>query len=318
MKSETNKHIPKCLVLGANGFIGSHLVDSLIESGYEVRAFDKYRNKNYRFNKDNKIEIFDGDFLNRNDLKQALKNVDYVFHLVSTTTPATAENEPIIDIETNIKVSVELLQECVDQNVKKIIFPSSGGTIYGENSSANTSEETLPKPISPYAIGKLTIEHYLRYFQKKYGLESVVYRISNPYGERQALNAKQGVIPIFLQQIAVGERLTILGDGSMVRDYIYVKDATRLIANSFELAKQDLYNLGSGQGASINDLIKSISKVVGKEFEVEYKDSPSTFVDQIVLNIDRFVYEFNLEPEVDLLEGIKKTWDYVQHYDGKV
>lgn len=302
----------KCLVLGANGFIGSHLVDSLVEAGYRVRAFDRKSNTKEKFNKSDNVDIFYGDFLNRHDLARATEGVDYVFHFISTTTPATSENDPLIDIETNIKMSVELFQECADKGIKKIIFASSGGSIYGEASSLGATETTLPRPISPYAIGKLTIEHYLRYFAKKYGLESVAYRISNPYGERQALNAKQGVIPIFLQHIAKGQPITVMGEGTMVRDYIYVKDVARLIALSFKAAQRDTYNLGSGQGASINDIIEVMKRITGEEFEIKHKESMATFVEEIALNTDRFRNEFNLQPEVTLEDGISLTWDYIQ------
>jgi UDP-glucose 4-epimerase len=302
----------KCLVLGANGFIGSHLVDSLTDSGYEVRAFDRYPDTRTRFIKNDKVELFAGNFLNRNDLARAVKDVDYVFHFVSTTTPATSENDPLIDIETNIKMSVELFQECVKQGVKKVIFPSSGGSVYGKLAD-NANEETLAEPVSPYAIGKLTIEHYLRYFATKHGLEHVVYRIANPYGERQAVNAKQGVIPIFLSQIREGQPITVLGDGSMVRDYIYVKDVADMIVQSFEKTKASTYNLSSGTGVSLNELVQVIKKVIDVEFEVKYKENNmSTFAEKIVLDTSRFTKEFGIKPKVDLKEGIRITWDFVK------
>lgn len=302
----------KCLVLGANGFIGSHLVDSLVDSGYEVRAFDRYPDSRTRFIKNEKVELFAGNFLNRNDLARAVKDIDYVFHFVSTTTPATSENDPKIDIETNIKMSVELFQECERQGLKKVIFPSSGGSVYGKYAD-NADENTLPQPISPYAIGKLTIEHYLRYFAAKYGLNRVVYRIANPYGERQAMNAKQGVIPIFLQQIKEGQPITVLGDGSMVRDYIYVKDVADMIVSSFEQAKKDTYNLGSGKGSSINELIEAIKEAIDKDFEVKHKENKmTTFADKTVLNTERFTSEFGIKPKVGLKDGIQTTWEYIK------
>jgi UDP-glucose 4-epimerase len=237
--------------------------------------------------------------------------VDYVFHFISTTTPITSENDPLIDVDTNIRMSVQLFEECVEAGVKKVIFASTGGAIYGTNSSDDVSEGTLPQPISPYAIGKLSIEHYLHYFAKKRGLESVVYRISNPYGERQSLNAKQGVIPIFLQHIARDEPITVLGDGSMVRDYMYVKDVAELVVASFEHAKQDLYNLGSGQGVNLNELVEAMKGIVARPININHQESPPTFVEKIVLNTDRFTQEFGLEAKTALAEGIGKTWEYV-------
>lgn len=302
----------KCLVLGANGFIGSHLVDSLISGGHSVRAFDRFGSNNLNFTQNSNIQIVAGNFLNRNDLSEALKDIDYVFHLVSTTTPATAENDPLIDIDTNIRMSVELFEECVEHKVKKVIFASTGGAIYGDvNIEGPISESVNPKPISPYAIGKLTIEHYLRYFNKKFDLPTLVYRISNPYGERHSPTNRQGVIPIFLHHIANNEPITILGDGSMVRDYIYVRDVANLIAQSFETSKYELYNLGSGQGVSLNHLVEAIKTVTGRKIQAEQKPKPSTFVQKVVLDTSRFKNEFNIEPTTGLQDGVSKTWDYV-------
>lgn len=301
----------KCLVLGANGFIGSHLVDALVVAGHNVRAFDRFGDSKPRFNESQNIELRKGDFLNRGDLEKAVKDMEYVFHFISTTTPATAENDPLIDVDTNIKMSINLFQECSKQGVKKVIFASTGGAIYGSTSGEPIPETALPQPISPYAIGKLTIEHYLRYFQKKFGLDSLVFRISNPYGERHALNAKQGVINIFLEQIASGQPITVLGDGKMVRDYIYVTDVAQMITDSFESAKDQVYNLGSGHGRSINDLVETIEQIANKPVQKLHKDNPATFINKVILNTDRFQSEFNASPTVELEEGIKRTWEYV-------
>jgi UDP-glucose 4-epimerase len=302
----------KCLILGANGFIGSHLVDKLVQQGDTVRAFDRFGDRPINFQENENIEKASGDFLNRGDLSAALEGVDYVFHLVSTTTPATAENDPLIDIETNIRMSVELLEECVSHNIKKVIFASTGGAIYGDiDTAAPINEETNPQPVSPYAIGKLTIEHYLRYFNRKFGLPTLTFRISNPYGQRHSPVNRQGVIPIFLHHIANNEPITVLGDGSMVRDYLYVEDLAALVASSFKEAKMSLYNLGSGQGVSLNQLIEAIKNVTQREVNIEYLPKPSTFVQEVTLDINRFKNEFGLAPETTLEEGLQETWQYV-------
>lgn len=306
----------KCLVLGANGFIGSHLVDSLVSQNHDVVAFDR-SSDTVRYNQSDKITPLAGDFLNREDLRQAVQGVDYVFHFISTTTPATAENDPLIDVETNLKMSIILFDECVRANVKRVIFASTGGAIYGSSDGLPSKEDDPTLPVSPYAIGKLSIENYLRYFNKKYGLSTVTYRISNPYGDRQPTHAKQGVIPIFLEHIAQGEPITVLGDGSMVRDYIYVKDVTDMIAMSFESAKQTLYNIGSGRGVTVNELVEKIKTITQKSVVVEHKPTPPTFVEKITLNIDRFRSEFKDVSHISLDDGISKTWEYVQSQVGE-
>lgn len=303
----------RTLVFGANGFIGSHLVDSLVERGHSVRAFDRFSTEP-KFNKNTAVEIFRGDFLNQADLRQALKDIDYVFHFISMTTPATAEDDPVIDIQTNVRTSVELFKLCVDEKIRKVFYASSGGTIYGESEQGEKHKETDPlRPISPYAIGKLSIENYLRYFKIKRGLDSTVFRIANPYGERQALHSKQGVIPIFLENIYQGLPITILGDGSMVRDYIYVKDVASMIVDVFEKPNlQEVYNLGSGEGKSINEIIDVAREITGDNITINYKPSPATFVKSSVLDMTRFEDEFHLRAITTLQQGMNLTYKYIR------
>lgn len=305
----------RCLVLGANGFIGSHLVDSLADQGHFVRCFDRYKsNINFTNHDHHDIEIFRGDFLNRDSLGKALEDIEYVFHFISTTNPFTAENDPLIDIETNVKMSVELFKICAQKSIKKIIFASTGGAIYGQVDSARPiNEEVTQKPISPYAIGKLSIENYLRYFRKKYGLDYQVLRISNPYGPRQNTLSGQGVIPIFLEKIKSSEPLTIFGDGSMVRDYIYIKDAVDMIVGSFSIkSPNQVYNLASGHGSTVNDILDTIEAVTEIKASTVHKPVPSTFIDKIILDSDLFYQDFGLRSKTSLEEGIKLTWQNLQ------
>ncbi|MCB9822869.1 NAD-dependent epimerase/dehydratase family protein [Candidatus Nomurabacteria bacterium] len=307
----------KCLVLGANGFIGSHIVDRLVDDGHLVRAFDRYDSQNTIFIDSENIERFSGDFLNKKDIEQALEGIDYVFHFISTTNPASAENNPLIDVDTNIKHSILLFQACIKMNIKRLIFASTGGAIYGEGANPHIEVDT-PLPVSPYAIGKLTIEHYLRYFRVKHGLDSVVLRISNPYGERQPFRRKQGVIPIFLENIAAGKSLPVMGDGTMVRDYIYVKDVANMTVNLFnKKVLHDTYNIGSGKGESLNELIDIIGKITNKEITIEHHPVPSTFVDHVVLNTNRYTKEFGPTNMTNLSEGIKLTYEYILKQMGK-
>lgn len=305
----------RCLVLGANGFIGSHLVDKLYEEGHSVRCFGRYKSKDAIFNNNDSsnIEIFRGDFLSTESLENALENIDYVFHFISTTNPLTAENDPVFDLETNTKMSVELLKLCSMKNVKKVIFASTGGAVYGEvNSDRSIGEDICPKPISPYAISKLSVENYLRYFNQKYGLKYNILRISNPYGPRQNTLSGQGVISIFLEKIKINEPITVFGDGSMIRDYIYISDLVDMISSIFEKdSNETLYNVGSGTGYSINQIIESIESVTGIKAQIMHKDAPSTFISKVVLDTDKFTTEFGIKPKIDLEQGIKLTWDKI-------
>lgn len=307
----------RCLVLGANGFIGSHVVDRLVDQGHIVRAFDRFDSPDTIFKDSDNIEKFSGDFLNNEDVAKALEGIEYVFHFISTTNPASAENNPLVDVDTNIKHSILLFQACIHNKIKRLIFASTGGAIYGEGARPHIESDT-PLPVSPYAIGKLTIEHYLRYFRVKHGLDSVVLRISNPYGERQPFKRKQGVIPIFLENIAAGKPLPVMGDGTMVRDYIYVKDVANMTVELFnKKLLHDTYNIGSGKGESLNELIDIISKITKKKITIERQQVPSTFVDHVVLNTNRYTKEFGLTRTTNLSEGIKSTYEYILKQIGK-
>jgi len=305
----------KCLVVGGNGFIGSHVAEGLVKKGYDVTIFDHFKTgmKNLDQTID-KIEIVNGDFLNEADVCNALEGVDYLFHYISTTTPATAIKDPIYDIESNILGSVKLFQNASNNNVKKIIYPSSGGTIYGVTNDYPNKETNSLNPVNPYAISKLTIEKYLGYFNYMCGMDYVILRYSNPYGERQNPYGEQGVIPKFLVNIKHGESPLIYGDGSMIRDYIYIKDVVDATMAVLEKNTHErVFNVGSGKGTSLNNLIEIISNVVGQKIVPQYKADFSNYVKKNVLDISKIERETGWIPKTEIQEGIKKTWEWIDN-----
>ncbi|WP_374152836.1 NAD-dependent epimerase/dehydratase family protein [Pseudarthrobacter sp. WHRI 8279] len=300
--------LAKTLVIGANGFIGSHLVDALSLDGHEVTAFDRFRSDRANLFASDARPLA-GDFLSRSDIERAVSGQDYVFHFLSTTTPATAENDPTFDLRTNVAQTVELLEACVAASVKHFYFASTGGAIYGSQGQSQYFETDRALPISPYGIGKLTIENYLSYFKAKHGLHSTIFRISNPYGGRQRANRKQGLIPIALRQIALGEPVVRLGDGQMVRDYIYVDDLVSMIARVVgKSPEHTVYNLGSGHGHTVAEVLESLHRVTGKDFDIVEQPKPPTFVDRVVLDTSRYVGEFGPHDLTPLDEGISRTY----------
>jgi UDP-glucose 4-epimerase len=302
-----------CLILGGNGFIGSHLTERLINLGYTVRVFDNFKNgmANLETIK-NKIEVVDGDFLNEDEVYGALKNIDYVFHYISTTIPATAKNNPVYDIESNVIGSVKLFQSAIKANIKKIIYSSSGGTIYGEPINLPIREIDNTNPIDPYGISKLTIEKYLYYFNYNYGLDYTIFRYSNPYGERQNPNGKQGVIPIFLNKIKQGEQPLIYGDGSMIRDYIHIEDAIDATMAVLESKTHEkIFNVGSGEGRSINELLATISRVLGKKITPDYIKHNGTYIQKVILDISKIQSQTGWKPIISLEEGIRRTCEWI-------
>lgn len=299
-----------CLVLGANGFIGSPLVNSLAIKGHQVRCFDRFKTNLTNFEADSpNIEIFRGDFMNASSIEEALTGIDYVFHFISMTNPRTAENDPLVDIRTNLSMSVQLFDLSVKSSVKKIIFASTGGAIYGDNPVPKLNEDQRTLPVSPYAINKLAIENYLAYFKRKHGLDYQVLRISNPYGPGQNTLSGQGVISIFLENALNNRPITIYGDGSMIRDYLYIDDLTSAITDIFDKDSQNnIYNVGSGNGVSVNELVRLISQVTGLDPEIIHKPKPSSFIDRVVLDTTRLEKEFGFAAKISLEDGIRKTW----------
>lgn len=300
------------LVIGGNGFLGSHLVDALAgASQHRITVFDMFSGTTHWTSKG--IEIFDGNFLNTDDVRRAVRGNSIVVHMLSTTDPATAENDPTVDIRTNILSSVELFEICVDEGVEHVYFASSGGTVYGDQGKVSYREDDPTLPVSPYGIGKVAIENYMRFFQRKHGLRSTSLRIANPYGTRQNPHKRQGIIPIFLRNILTGKPLTVMGDGSMFRDYIYVKDfaaiATTVITRG---ADAEVYNVGSGRGTTINELIESMIRVTGMTPQIEYRPTPPTYVHGSVLDISRVNEEFGPFTMTDLDEGIARTWQEIR------
>lgn len=299
-------------VIGANGFLGSHLVDALVREGLQVTAFDRFSSRP-SFTTDRARPVT-GDFLNRADLDDAVAGQRFVFHFLSTTTPATAAGDPTLDIRTNVAQTVELLESCVAAGVERVFYASTGGAIYGDQGKPEYSEADRALPVSPYGIGKLTVEHYLEFFRRTHGLDYTVLRISNPYGTRQHPNRKQGLIPIALRRIAHGEPVLQFGDGSMVRDYIYVEDLVRMILPLVRtVGRHRLYNMGSGVGSSVAEILQTLREVTGVDFPVDVRPSPPTFVDRVVLDTARYTSEFGApETSVGLYAGIERTYEEIR------
>jgi len=196
----------RILVLGGTGFIGSHIVDALIDNGYLVRVIDRTL-KHINRERSDLVEYIQADYSDRFVLLDALAGIDIVLHFVSSTIPSSSNMDPIADIQTNLVSSVGLLQAMQQSRVKRIIYFSSGGTVYGNPVKLPISEEHQTQPICSYGITKLAIEKYLYLFQELYGFRPVVLRLSNPYGPRQGHMGTQGVIGTFLRQALDGKMI---------------------------------------------------------------------------------------------------------------
>ncbi|MCX7834164.1 MAG: NAD-dependent epimerase/dehydratase family protein [Ignavibacteria bacterium] len=310
-----------CIIFGGGGFIGSNLAEELVEKGYKVTVFDKlYFN---RFNLKsfiNNIDIIEGDFFNKQDIKKALRNKDIVIHLVSSTVPENSNQNPIYDIETNLISSINLFNECIANNISKIIFISSGGTVYGIPKKIPIKEDYYGHPLCSYGIVKKTIEDYLFMFNRLYGLDFYIFRLSNPFGIRQNPKVSQGVIPVFLYKTIKKEKIEVWGDGTVVRDFIYIKDAVNCIVKSLNVnTSEKIFNLGSGKGYSLNEILKVIHDVTNIKPNVIYLPARSIDVPINILDSSLARKTFKWEPKTSLKEGINNLYKYflknIKFYD---
>ena len=212
------------LVLGGHGFIGSHVVEALISAGHTLRVFAR---KPAEFQYD--AEWFAGDFLDRGKLSEALVDIDAVVHCISTTVPATSSSDPVYDIQSNLIGTVELLRLMQAQDVNRLVYLSSGGTVYGNPLSTPVREDSSLSPISSYGAVKVAVEKFIEIAKVNWNIEPVILRPSNPFGERQGHKGVQGLISTALNNVITSKPTVIYGDGSAVRDYIYVKDVADLV-----------------------------------------------------------------------------------------
>ncbi len=307
----------RCLVLGGAGFLGKHLVGSLEKTGYFVRSFDRAPSDKlrgvYEKRDATNVEYFYGNFLSEPDIEAALSGIDVCFHLISTTIASTSNANPAFDVETNLLGTLQLLKCAVKSGVKRIVFISSGGTVYGVPKTIPISEEHSTYPTSSYGITKLAIEKYLDLYRSLHGLEYVTLRLANPYGVGQRLDAQQGAIAVFLARALRGEEISIWGDGSVIRDYIYVDDAIDAMVRSADVNIQGgcVVNIGAGVGYSINEILFAIEKVTGRRTNKKYVEGRTYDVPANVLDISAAATLLGWTPKISLEEGLRRFSDWI-------
>lgn len=298
-----------CLVLGGRGFIGSHLISALLSHGFRVRCFDRPHVEALGSDLLDTpgFELIEGDLANEAEVAEAIEGCDVCYHLVSTTLPKSSNADPVYDIESNVVATVKLLNHAVKSGVSKVIFTSSGGTVYGNPVSIPIQENHPTNPVSSYGISKLAIEKYLGFFKHLYSLDYTVLRIANPFGERQRTNASQGAVAVFLGKILRGDAIEIWGDGSVVRDYIYISDVVDALLLAIEqTSDQHVFNIGSGRGHSLNELIRAIEKVTGRTADCRYLPSRTFDIPSNVLCNTLANQYLGWSPKVEFEDGLEK------------
>ena len=297
------------LLLGGNGFIGGHVAHELAKRGHSVRLFDRATGS--RPLRDTYVEQVRGDYRDPFAVAEALEGIDVVFHAVSSTVPSTSNLDPIADIQENLIPSVQLLRTMVEAKVNRIVFLSSGGTIYGNTSAPAIKEDHPRRPICSYGIVKAAIENYLRMFQELKGMKCCILRPSNPYGPWQRHHGVQGVIATFLRRVLEKKSLVVWGSGEVSRDYIYISDLAELCVRAIEKGASGVYNAGSGIPYSINDVIQTIREETGAAVTINHQESRDCDVKASVLDCTSAQAEFDWRPRICLRDGVRLLWSWL-------
>lgn len=300
----------RCLVLGGAGFIGSHVIDRLTQAGHEVRLLD--RRPNPYWSPPAGVECFWADWGDPRAIDRALARVDVVVHLISTTVPATAGRDLAAELRADLEPTLGLL-DAARGRVRRVVFASSGGTVYGRAERLPIPEDHPTWPLSAHGVVKLTIEKYLHLYHHQSGLEYIILRSANPYGERQDPRRPQGAVGVFLGRLARDEAIEIAGDGSVVRDYFHVGD----LAEAYRLAVEtplaaETFNVGSGQGLSLLELLEVVRRITKHTPSVVHRPARPQDVPANVLDTARLQSRLGWSPTVSLEDGLARTWAWIR------
>jgi len=305
----------RVLVLGGSGFLGSHIVDKFLREQHEVTVYDLYPERFRRSPKG--IKFVTGDFGNVGLLDELISSgFDGVIHCVSTTTPKSSNESPEFDIQSNVIGTLNLLDICARRDVGKLVFLSSGGTVYGDIGNLDLVDENhAVRPMCSYGVSKLAIEHYLDVYKQLRGLNYVVLRLANPYGERQSPLKALGALTVFLHRTLKHQSVEVWGDGNVTRDFIYVGD----VANAVYLATVNsifgTFNIGTGIGLSLREILMNIQRIVCVEPSVSWQASRSFDVPRIVLDATKFKKATQWSNVTSLDEGIAITASWLRETD---
>ncbi len=305
------------LLLGGYGFIGTNILKYIDTNNldYQVIVFDRFPSHHKGVSFKCVYKVYSGDFSDDYLLNSVFNEnkVDIVIHSLSASVPSSSMDN-LFDIRANVLPTIKLFDIMRANGVEKIIFISSGGAVYGDapSNSCGHSEMEVLYPKSPYGISKLVIEKYLYMYHHLYGLKSVILRLSNPYGPYH-YSMKQGIINIAIEKAIKGDTIQVWGDGNGKKDYIYIDDFNKVLFFMVNhVAGFDIYNLGSGELFSVNEILKSITNYKGTEVNVEYVSGKELDVQSFRLDISKLLSAMPGLSFTDFTEGIAKTYEWHQ------
>ena len=298
---------PKTLVTGGAGFIGSHVVDRLLELGHQVVVVDDMRSGRLS-NLSPEVTLYQTDIAD-----PALEAVfreerpEVVCHYAAQISVPSSMKDPMGDAESNVRGSLNLFQNCVRYGVRKVVYTSSGGAIYGEPSYLPCDETHPVQPLSHYGVSKYAVENYLYVYRLSYGLDYTVLRPSNVYGPRQDPFGEAGVIAIFTQAMLKGRPLVIYGSGEDERDYLYVQDVAEASIMALERGSGEAFNIGTGRGTSVNQIYSLLKEAAAYPGEAAYGPARPGDVSKIYLDAAKARQGLGWEPRFSLEEGLRDT-----------
>ncbi|MDD2523704.1 MAG: NAD-dependent epimerase/dehydratase family protein [Endomicrobiia bacterium] len=301
----------KILVTGGAGFIGSNITDALIDKKHEVVIVDDLSTGNKQ-NINPKAKFYKLSVTNAKKIDEIFSNekIDIVIHHAAQLDVRKSVSDPSFDAEVNIKGTINVLEASRKNNVKKIIFASSGGTIYGECSKKAPNEIAFANPLSPYGVAKLSVEHYIKCYNAIYGLKYTILRYANVYGPRQDPHGEAGVVAIFIGKMLQNQEVLIFGDGKQLRDYVYVQDVVNANLKALTKANNEIINIGTHKTFSVNQLAKELATIIKYKPKPVHKAKRSGELFKSYLDITKAKKILNWQPEVDIKIGLKETVDY--------
>ena len=305
----------KIIVTGGAGFIGSHLVDSLLNDGHELLIFDNFlTGKKDNLSFDGNFRLVEDDFGSEDSLA-LIKNFDpeVCFHLAAQSSVVVSVQDPVLDFEHNILQPIQLLHTLINSNCKKFVFTSSGGTIFGEPENIPTAENDYSsEPASPYGVAKKKLNEIIKAMTSNTTLSYSILNLSNVYGPRQDPHGEAGVVSIFSNKYFNGERPIIYGSGEQTRDYIYVQDVISALMKSSKIQEDLFLNIGTGIETSVNQLSESLKTQFSSDLEPIFKDARDGELQRSVLDNTKARKILNWEPQYDLDSGMIEVKNWIK------